>query len=104
MILSQEGPKMDGRKGSLGWSLVVPTPLSTCFLCKQVSSTAAPAAIWTYLFYVNLFINKKQYRCQCLCNQSTGNQCASEGQVTHSPCLGLCSSFLSMRKLGQDAP
>lgn len=47
MILSQEGPEMDGRKGSLGWSLVVPTPLSTCFLYKQVSSTAAPAAIWT---------------------------------------------------------
>ncbi|XP_020770358.2 polycomb protein SCMH1 isoform X6 [Odocoileus virginianus] len=53
-VLSQEGPKMDGRERSLGWSLVAPTPLSTGFFCKQVSSPAAPAAIWTYFMSICL--------------------------------------------------
>ena len=53
MILGQEGPKVGGREGSLGLK-------SGCtgFLCKQVSSSGVPTAIWTSF---NLFINKKQY-------------------------------------------
>lgn len=42
MILGHEGHQVDGREGSAGWNLVVPSPLSRCFLYKQVSSTAAP--------------------------------------------------------------
>lgn len=53
-VLSQEGPKMDGRGWSLGWSLVAPTPLSTGFFCKQISSSPAPAAIWTYFMSICL--------------------------------------------------
>lgn len=54
MILGHEGHEVDGREGSAGWNLVVPSPLSRCLLCKQVSSTAAPAAIRTSFMSVCL--------------------------------------------------
>ena len=73
-ILGHKARKGDGREGSPGWSLVVPSPLSRCFLCEQVSC----ARCHLDFFYVNLFINKNQYRCLCGFNQSAAH-CTSNG-------------------------
>lgn len=59
LLLKKVGPvalgplRRLGEKGP-GWGLVAPTALSPCFLCKHVSSIAAPAALWTYFMSVCL--------------------------------------------------
>lgn len=98
MILGQEVPRVVGGKGLQDGVWLHPLG---CPHASFASRSAQLKRCHLDLFSVDLFINKKQYRCHCLFNQQP-NHCFPAGRSVLPP--GLSSLTYKMRSLDKVIP